>query len=271
LVGRRKGRCIALGLPDHCARVALFDFETLPRKPAQVDALLRWRFQKDLSVAVGDARMPYQVFHAKPVPGQPPKRIVRVLAAAVREAIMSQYEQMCGEAGVIPVAIGLSSLALLDSCRAAMTAASDNALFLHLTDDGFAFAAFQQGCPVYFRVKALQGDSASSSGCFGEQLAQEVSATLHFYAERYLGTLNRLGFAAGPLYLVNGCERLDPLPFLEEHGQDLDACLLGGAITDPPSLKIITLGWDVLRLARSRSGERLPASGMPAVAALLAA
>lgn len=269
LLGRRQGRCVALSLPDHCARIALFDFETLPQKPAQVDTLLRWRFQKDLSLPVGDARMPYRVFHPKPVPGQPPVKSVRVFAAAVREEIVSQYEQMCEAAGAIPVSIGLSSLALLDAFRAAMSSSGGNALFLHFTDTGFTFAAFQQGCPVFFRLKALYAEPPPSPGALGERLVQEVSATLHFYGERYLGSPDRLGAAAGPLYVVKGHEGLDPV--LEESGRDLAQFLLGGADAEPLDLNVVPLDWQALRVHCNRLAQPLPGSGMSAVATLLAA
>jgi len=281
LLGNRKGHCVALSLPDECARIALFDFENLPQKPAQVDSLLRWRFQKDLSVAVGNARMPYRVFHPRPAAGQPPTKVVKVLAAAVREEIVSQYEQMCEDAGVIPAAIGLSSLALLDSCRAAMRTSSDNALFLHLTDSGFAFVAFQQGCPTFFRIKALHPDSLPTAGgpdpaanqdapgFSAEQLVQEVIATLYFYADRYVRTVNGSGLSASPLYLVKGQERLDPA--VEDPGKDLGARLLSGSVPDSLNLNLITLDWNALSVARSRPEDPLPGSGLPALAALLAA
>jgi hypothetical protein len=269
LLGRRQGRCVALSLPDQCARIALFDFESLPQKPAQVDSLLRWRFQKDLSMAVGDARMPYRVFRPKPVPGQPAAKTVRVLAAAVREEVASQYEQMCEEAGAIPVAIGLSSLALLDACRASISPSSGNALFLHLTDTGFTFAAFQRWCPVFFRLKALYADPPPSAGTLGERLVQEVSATLHFYAERYLGSAHRLGTNAGPLYLVKGHEGLDPV--LQESGRSLPELLLEGALAEPLNLKVVTLAWEALRVHCGKPEQSLPGSGLAAVAMLLAA
>jgi hypothetical protein len=281
LVGNGNGHCVALSLPDECARMALFDFETLPQNPAQVDALLRWRFQKDLSVVVGDARMPYRVFHPKPAAGQSANGTVRVLAAAVREEIVFQYEQMCEVAGVIPAAIGLSSLALLDSCRAAMTASSDHALFLHLTDSGFVFVAFQQGCPTFFRIKALHQDPPPTAGGLdptanqdapgfsAEELVQEVLATLCFYADRYVRAVDGAGLAASPLYLVKGQERLDPA--VEDRGKDLGVHLLSGSVSDSLKLNLVTLDWNVLCVSRSRPEDPLPGSGLPALAALLAA
>lgn len=241
LEGRR--RCVAVSLPDHCARIALFDFDTLPQKPAEVEAILRWRFQNDLNLAVGKSRMQYRVFRTATGAAKAEKPTVRILVAAVREEIVSQYEQLCEAAGVMPVSIGLSSLALIESCRPVMTSHPAEALFLHATDDGFTFMAFRQSCPVFLRTKALPGDQT-----------EEILATLQYYADRGNGAASAAEQAAHhALYLVKQQTWQPP-----------------AGLGDFLPLKVITLDWDSVHVTRRVSPEPLPLCGLPALAAVLA-
>jgi hypothetical protein len=71
------------------------------------------------------------------------------------------------------------------------------------------------------------------------------------------------------LYLVKGRERLDPA--VEDPGKDLGARLSSGSVPDSLNLNLITLDWSALCVSRSRPEDPLPGSGLPALAALLAA
>jgi len=271
------GTCIALSLPDQCARLALFDFEALPKKPVEVEALLRFRFQKDLAVPIGDARLAYRVFRTK----TENSRMVRVLVAAVRQEIVAQYEQLCEQAGGIPVAIGLSSLLLFDACTAAMSTSARDALFLHVAEDGLAFLAFQDGVPVFLRTKGLPviplraPETTAVGGTVDESpLVQELLATLHYYADRYLGSPSGNGPRPCPLYLVkaygeyragrNTPDSQDPL------GESVSD-LLNAALADQLQLNLMALDWNVLRVCDGSAAGPLARSGLPAIAAMLAA
>jgi len=278
------GSCVAVSLPDQCARLALFDFETLPHKATEVEALLRFRFQKDLGIPLGDARITYRVFRPK----SDANRTVRVLVAAVRQEIVGQYEQLCEQVGVVPVAVGLSSFLLFDACTAAMTTSARDALFLHVGEQSLAFLAFQQGCPIFLRVKSLPhhvlqmpdgqvGDGgAENTGSAKEApIIQEILATLHYYADRYLGQPDEGGPRPCPLYLVkaygdyrNGRQDTngedDPLgPAAGE--------VLSAALTDQVQLKLMMLDWNVLRVSNGSTRGPLARSGLSAIAAMLAA
>lgn len=242
-LGRRGRRCLTLSLPDHCARIALFDFETLPQKPSEIDGLLRWRLQKDLNMPAGQTRMQYRVFRPASGAGKVENQLIRVLVAAVREDIVSQYEQLCEAVGAIPVSIGLSSLALLGWWRSLMTDHPTEALFLHATDCGFTFMAFREGCPAFLRSKGLPVEPT-----------EEILATLHYYADRDAGRVPIQDQASPPLYMVKE--------------QDWE---IPPDSVDLPPLKLINLGWHSVRVARRSLPEHLPFSGLPALATLLAA
>ena len=96
---------ISLSLAALCARAALFEFDTLPHKPSEVDALIRWRFQKDLNLSLTDTRFTYQVFrpHLPPLPQRERtggEGTVHVLAVSIRTNVIEPYEQACESAGL---------------------------------------------------------------------------------------------------------------------------------------------------------------------------
>src|SRR5206468_4163075 len=172
---------VALSLPDLCARVALFEFEAWPQKAAEGEALLRWRFQKELNVPP-DARLAYRLFPSGA--GSRPNGAaagIQVLAGAVSGKVLEQYERVCEEAGLLPLNVNLSSLALFDFCRPAMLRSTGGkgplvaheVFFLSVMDGGYSFFALRDGFPVFLRMKAHRDGMTSD----------EVVSTIQFYDE----------------------------------------------------------------------------------------
>jgi len=192
LVGRRRLRWwatpVALSLPDPCARVVLLDFEAWPRQASDAETLLSWRLQKDLNVPAAETLVAHRVFPLKPQAGSRaksgPDGPVNVLAIAIKRAILEQYEQVCAQAGLLPVAISVDSLRCFDLSRPTMGGndhATDGAwFFFHVADDSLAFIAGRGAKPVFIRCKPLRnGDRRAPAG-----LAAEMLATLQFHDER---------------------------------------------------------------------------------------
>jgi hypothetical protein len=288
---------VALSLPDLCARVALFEFEAWPRKPAEGGALLRWRFQKELNVPAADARLAYRLFpsgagsHSN---GTPVSR--RVLAAAVPAKVMDQYEQVCEEAGLLPLSVGLSSLALFDLCRPAMLRPKDGegflvpheVFFLSVTDGGYSFFALRDGSPVFLRMKphrygmtngavppapvapgaevsdgspgagAEEGQAEGQRAVLDPRLAHEVVATIQFYDEGQPGAKASVGAQPRPFYVVGS------------QGSFLDGDRSGAL-----RLAVIPLNWEPLLSAwfgSARPDARtLPLAALPALAGAVVA
>lgn len=255
LLGGRRNVSVALSLPDLCARVALFEFEAWPQRPAERDALLRWRFQKDLGVPPIDTRIAFRVFPS----AQGATGLVRVLAAAVRREIIEQYEQVCEEAGLLPVTVGLTSLRLFDLCRPAMAlaqrdaAASQELFFLHLSEASFSFLALRHHGPVFLRIKPLRNGHTN--------LTDEVLATLQFYDEGHPAGQNGGSTMPRPLFVVGEASpgRFEP-PACGLIDLDHAASL---------RLRLIPLGWPSLHtsgIGRRPDAQPLPVSALPALA-----
>lgn len=192
---------VTLTLPDLCARAALLEFDALPEKRADREALLCSRLRQQFHLPPVPARLIYKVFHQKRTPGRINVNI-RVLAVAILEPVLAQYEQACAEAGLLPVRIGTSSLQLFDLCRPAMHAASnqdDESFFLSLADDSFTFMAIRQRSPIMLRIRPWREAEPKGS------MPAELVATMQFYAE-VIPTL--MGHGPRPLFIVETSQGL---------------------------------------------------------------
>jgi hypothetical protein len=248
---------ISLSLPALCARVALFEFDTLPQKPSELDALIRWRFQKDLNVPVTDMRFTYQVFQPASThvsAGVP----IRILAVAVRANVIEPYEQACELAGLVPVSVGLTSLQLFDLCRPAMEAAlgtTGECFYLYVGEGSFAFLAIRAGVPVFLRIKPLRTSSQPAlqpeeGAVEKDPLRDELLATLQFYMEHEAVSGNAPA-PSRPLFLVNGDGIAPTLP-------------------DSLGVTVVPMGWEDLGIAKQPSAVPLFA-GLPAYAGVVEA
>jgi len=106
--GHRRRRA-ALILPDHCARVAVLDFDAFPTDPEEQLALLRFRMKKSVPFDVDSAIVSYT---AQTAPKNSDK--VEVLVAVMANEIVGRYEAPFRAAGFHPGMITTSSLAALN-------------------------------------------------------------------------------------------------------------------------------------------------------------
>ncbi len=105
--GGRKRRDAALILPDYCARVAVLDFDSLPKDPAEQMSLVRFRMKKSVPFDVESAALSFAPQAAEG------KRIhVAVVVAPVE--IVARYEAPFRAAGLNPGLVTISSLAAFE-------------------------------------------------------------------------------------------------------------------------------------------------------------
>src|SRR5271167_4612109 len=108
-VGGRSRDVIAI-LPDTSVRVVLLDFETLPSKREEAEAVVRFRLKKSLPFDPADARISY---HA-----QATKKGVQAVAAVVLNTVLEEYESAFRDAGYNPGMVMPSMLAALGAADA---------------------------------------------------------------------------------------------------------------------------------------------------------
>src|SRR6202045_1361058 len=105
-----RSRDVIAILPDTSVRVVLLDFETLPSKRDEAEAVVRFRLKKSLPFDVEKAKVSYHV--------QPSSAGVRVIAAVALASVIEDYEASFRQAGYEPGVVMPSMLAALGAAHA---------------------------------------------------------------------------------------------------------------------------------------------------------
>lgn len=261
LLGTTRTVPVALSLPDLCGQIGLFEFETLSQQVAEQVNLLRWRFEHDLKVPVPDSRLVHRVFplpHTTAASDPKPSASARVLAVAIRGDILAQYEQLCEQAGLLPVTVGIASLQLFDFCHSVMKSAEE-LFFAHRLDDSFSFIAVRHGCPVFLRIKSLHQAQTD--------LTSELIGTLQFYDDQQLPSPRLSDDRPRPLFILESraAGRAPASP--------ADHLFPARHVNHPASrlssrVEIISLGWEDMPVEWNELSSP-PVSGLPALAGVM--
>ncbi len=200
LVMTSSERTVAVCLPDRVCHLAVFPFETLPTHEREREQIIRWRFQHEEHVTVGDARIMHRVFPVKGVmvatqAGTKPQGQVTayVVALAIKRSVLEQYELVCQEAGLLPLSISCAALWLFDFYRPAIIQA-DELFFVHQASDSMTFLAIKQGLPVFCRMKAKRAGQAD--------VMSEIWSTVQFYEDLCPHGGAARGSGSVPIYMV---------------------------------------------------------------------
>jgi hypothetical protein len=180
-------RRIVLLLPDAAVRAVVLQLEQLPAKPDERDALIRWRLGQEQLFPLSGAKVVSQVFRGA---SETASRTHTVLAVAIQESVLNQYESFCESVGMIPHDVGITSLRLFDLWRRA-TGRSHwqrrNFLWASVSDQTLTTMVFQRGRLLFYRCKLLGGD-ATDVGARSDLLAkilEECGASLDACQQRY--------------------------------------------------------------------------------------
>ena len=108
-------RDICLVIPDATTRVMLLDMETLPEKPQDADAVVRFRLKKSLPFDVDQSSVSFD--------RQGTANPMRVIAAVTPRTVLEEYESLVREAGYNPGSVVpsmLAALGVVDASRPTM-------------------------------------------------------------------------------------------------------------------------------------------------------
>ena len=142
-----KERDTTLVVPDAAARVLLLDFDSLPPKAADALPVVRFRLKKMVPFDADQAVISYQVMSSI-------KGMVRVLAVAIPDEVLAEYESLVREAGFEPGAVMPSTLAAC-SGMAEIDAA---ALLVNAGESSVTTAIVQGGVLLLHRTVDLQAE-----------------------------------------------------------------------------------------------------------------
>jgi type IV pilus assembly protein PilM len=168
-------------LPDAAVRVALLDFDTLPAKSDEAEAVIRFRLKKSLPFDVDKARVSYH--------SQAAESGVRVVAAVVLTTVLEDYEAAFRDAGYTPGIVLPSMLAALGAADA-----DKPTLVVKVDARTTSIAILDKNQLLLFRtLENPRGVTIS-----GEQLAEEVYPSIVFFQDTYNLNIERVLVAGLP-------------------------------------------------------------------------
>jgi type IV pilus assembly protein PilM len=168
-------------LPDPCVRVVLLDFETLPEKPEEAEAVVRFRLKKSLPFDPEEARISYH--------SQQNEKAVRVVAAVVLKTVLEEYESVFRDSGYSPGIVMPSMLAALGAADAERPT-----LVVKVDARTISIAILDQEQMLLFRtLENVRGVTIT-----GDQLAEEVYPSVVFFQDTYNLNIERVYVAGLP-------------------------------------------------------------------------
>jgi len=183
VAGRSGDLCLVI--PDAATRIMLLDFDTLPDKPQEADAVVRFRLKKSLPFEVDQAAVSFD--------RQGTANPIRVVAAVTPRAVLEEYESLVREVGYNPGAVLPSMIAALG-----VVDASRPTMVIKVERGTTTFAIVDQNQLRLYRALENGGSAVS-----GESLVDDVNTSLVYFEDRYAVGVDRV--------LVAGVESAEEL------------------------------------------------------------
>lgn len=172
-------RSTSLLLPDLCVRAAIIQLDQLPSRSEERAALIQWRAAQEQLLPMGGTRVSYQVLGDAQADG--PKA---VLAVAIREPVLRQFESLCEEVGLLPIEVETVTFRLFN-LWGEVTAwfgrpDTGDLLWVTVLDSGLTVLIVHNGLPVFFRTKLMPAACRSETDYkeLGQRIMDEVVASI---------------------------------------------------------------------------------------------
>ena len=173
-LGARSRDVIAI-LPDTAVRVVLLDFETLPSKPDEAEAVVRFRLKKSLPFDPEEAKISYHT--------QSTGKGTQVVAAVVLKKVLEEYESAFRDAGYSPGVVMPSMLAALGAADAERPT-----LVVKVDARTIGIAILDQEHLLLIRTL----ENTRGVTITGDQLAEEVYPSVVFFQDTYNLNIERV-------------------------------------------------------------------------------
>jgi len=148
----------SLVLPDRWLRLNFTEITTLPRRPPDIQDVLRFKLKRLVPFRVEDLRV--SATEVQPFPNQEEPR--RLLLGFAIDALMAQLEDAFAAAGVELGLITNTTLALIASLEHNLSA-QDLAALITVQPGAYTVCYFQAGEPLLYRYKTLPENAHPSS------------------------------------------------------------------------------------------------------------
>jgi len=172
VAGRSKDVCLII--PDATTRVVLLDFDTLPEKTQEADAVVRFRLKKSLPFDVDQSAVSFD--------RQGTSDPVRAVAAITPRAVLEEYESLVRSAGFNPGAVMPSMLAALGAVDASLPT-----MVIKVERGTTTFAIVNDNQLLLYRALDNGGSAVT-----GESLVDDVNTSLVYFQDRYAVGVDRV-------------------------------------------------------------------------------
>jgi type IV pilus assembly protein PilM len=202
-------RDVVVILPDAAVRVNLLDFDTLPDKREDAEALVRFRLRKALPFDAEKASLSFDAVRRN---GN-----IQVVAAVAPHAVVSEYESLFAEEGYNAGIVLPSALAMLGNLEGERPA-----MVVKVDATSITVAIVDQGQLRLMRVL----ENAAGAAVTGEHLANEVYPSAVFFEDTYHARVESV-FVAGSVAMGQVA------PALEAHTEARVYELVSGRHVEP--------------------------------------
>lgn len=162
-----RGKEITLVVPDAAARVVLLDFDTLPDRKTEADAVIRFRLKKALPFDVERAAISYDA--------QPNGTTLKVIVAVMMQSVLNEYESVIKGAGYQPGVVLPSTLASLGNVES-----DAPAMVVKVAEGTTTMCIVNQGRLLLYRT--LDHGSAQVPAA---KLAEDIYPSAVFFQDMY--------------------------------------------------------------------------------------
>jgi type IV pilus assembly protein PilM len=178
---RARSRDVIAVLPDAAVRVVLLDFDVLPDREADAQAIVRFRLKKSLPFNVDHAALSYDAHRSNGV--------VKVVAAVAPQSVVEEYEAAFRDAGYTPGVVLPSMLAALGAVDA-----SQPALVVKVDATTVGVAIVDQE-----EVRLLRTlENPNGTAVTGAQIAGDVYPSVVFFEDTFGARIERVLLAGLP-------------------------------------------------------------------------
>lgn len=176
-VGGRNGP-VTLVIPDTAVRVLFLDFDSLPAKASEAIPLIRFRLRKMVAFEVDEAAIGYQAM--------PAGTGVKVIAAALPQGVLQEYEAMVREAGFEPGIVLPSTMATLG-----LLSEDEPALLIKASSQAVTTAIARGQQVLLYRTQELAAPAATADEIEAAALAAEDPEEMLDELESEQATIDR--------------------------------------------------------------------------------
>jgi hypothetical protein len=167
-------RPIVLLLSDLSVRATLLQLEQFPAQLEEQEALIRWRLGQAQLLPLSGAKVVWQGF---PSYGIGKERSHVVLAVAIQETILKQYESLCESVGLLPQEVGVTSFRLFNlwlKAGGSRKRLGRDLLWVSVSDGGLTCFVIEEGRLAFVRTKLLSAQGLQDEEDLGRDMADNI-------------------------------------------------------------------------------------------------